>query len=121
MPLNQWSKKLWQSISRRAPKECAPFSYRGTRLTVELPEDRIIPSVTTSFQNGLLTIAGDQRNNVIALSVNSAGSILLNKAAIPGSPTLANTSEISISGGGGGSDRISLQALAGWTGLATVD
>jgi Ca2+-binding RTX toxin-like protein len=53
---------------------------------------------------GLLTATGDNLDNTIAVNRDAAGSILINGGAVPivgGTPTIANTTQIQLSGRGG--------------------
>jgi Ca2+-binding RTX toxin-like protein len=72
-------------------------------------------AITASFSNGTLTVFGDGNDNVITLSRDAAGKILVNGGAVAvtgGTPTVANTSLIQVSGGGS-SDTISLSEING--------
>src|SRR5262249_20653121 len=72
---------------------------------------------TASFspQAGLLTVIGDNLDNTIVVSRNAAGTILVNNGAVQvqgGTPTVANTSLISMFGLGG-NDRLELNEANG--------
>ena len=73
-------------------------------------------AVTSSFNaNGVLTVNGDDLNNTITISRDAAGKILVNSGAVAvvgGTPTVANTSLISVFGLGG-ADVISLNEAVG--------
>jgi Ca2+-binding RTX toxin-like protein len=61
---------------------------------------------TASFNpsTGVLSVTGDGLNNTITISRNAAGAILVNNGAIAvsgGTPTVANTARINVSGLGG--------------------
>jgi Ca2+-binding RTX toxin-like protein len=72
-------------------------------------------AVTATFSNGTLNVFGDSANNTLTISRDAAGKILVNGGAIPvvgGTPTVANTSLISVLGQGG-ADTISLSEVNG--------
>jgi Ca2+-binding RTX toxin-like protein len=79
---------------------------------------RVVPADDTAVFNpatGLLTIVGDDQANVITVSRNAAGVILVNGGAFPitgGVPTVANTVLIQIFGRGG-DDQLSLDEANG--------
>ena len=76
---------------------------------------RITPAVSAFFSGGILTVIGDAANNTIEVSRNAAGGLLVNGGAVTikmGTPTVANTSLISISGGAA-NDTISLNEVNG--------
>jgi hypothetical protein len=70
---------------------------------------------TFSPDAGLLSVSGDDADNVIVTSRDAAGQILVNGGAVQvtgGTPTVANTSVIEIFGTGG-NDTISLDEANG--------
>jgi Ca2+-binding RTX toxin-like protein len=72
-------------------------------------------AVNSTFSAGVLTVNGDALNNTIAISRDAAGKILVNGGAIVpvgGTPTVANTSLVRVSGLGG-QDTISLNEANG--------
>ena len=74
-------------------------------------------AVTSTFDpaTGILATTGDGLDNAITTSRNAAGNILVNGGAVPilgGTPTVANTSLIQVSGLGG-SDTIALDQANG--------
>jgi hypothetical protein len=72
-------------------------------------------SVTALFAEGTLRVTGDDQDNVIKVSSNAAGIILVNDGAIPilgGAATVANTNHFHIVGAGGNDD-ISLDEAHG--------
>jgi Ca2+-binding RTX toxin-like protein len=80
---------------------------------------RLLPPevITASFDSvtGTLTIIGDDQDNVIVVSRNAAGTILVNGGAVVvqgGTPTVANTTVIQIFGRGG-DDQLSLDETNG--------
>ncbi len=75
-------------------------SPRG-RLGLERLEDRLAPSITTTFQGGTLTVRGDDRANTIRLAEGARGNITLNGHLIPGRPRDANTQTIRVLAGAG--------------------
>src|SRR5262249_46305990 len=84
---------------------------------VESLDERVLPSVTAIFApaTGLLTVRGDAGDNTITMSRDAAGKILVNGGAVNivgGTPTVANTTTISVFGLGG-NDTISLDEANG--------
>jgi Ca2+-binding RTX toxin-like protein len=74
-------------------------------------------AITASFDpsTGVLTISGDDLNNIIAVSRDAAGAILVNGGAVPitgGPSTVANTRQIEVLGRGG-NDQLSLDEANG--------
>jgi Ca2+-binding RTX toxin-like protein len=83
---------------------------------MEQLEDRWTPSVTASFDSGLLNVVGDKYDNVIAVSADATGNLQVtaNGAAVPisivnGSATLGTVSNIVVDGRDG-NDRITTDA-----------
>ena len=61
-------------------------------------------ATTATFGSGALTVSGDGLDNTITISRNAAGAILVNGGAVRvtgGTPTVANTSLIQVSGAAG--------------------
>jgi Ca2+-binding RTX toxin-like protein len=61
-------------------------------------------SITSTFGAGALDVSGDAQDNVLETSRDAAGQILVNDGAVPilgGTPTVANTTLISMSGQAG--------------------
>jgi len=79
---------------------------------------RVVPANNTAVFNpatGLLTIVGDDQDNVIVVSRNAAGAILVNSGAFPitgGTATVANTVLIQMFGRAG-NDQLSLSEVNG--------
>ena len=79
---------------------------------------RVVPPNNTALFNpatGLLTIVGDDQDNVLVVSRDAAGDILVNNGAFPvsgGSPTVANTALIQIFGRAG-NDQLSISEVNG--------
>jgi len=72
-------------------------------------------AVTASFANGILSVNGDSQANALTISRNAAGTILVNGGAVPvagGTPSVANTSRISVFGLGG-NDTLTLNEATG--------
>jgi Ca2+-binding RTX toxin-like protein len=72
-------------------------------------------ATTATFNAGGLTVNGDALNNTITISRDAAGRILVNGGAVAvvgGTPTVANTSQVTVSGLGG-QDVISLSEANG--------
>lgn len=89
------------------------------RLVPNLEElsERILPAVTAIFvpSAGLLTIFGDTGNNTIVISRDAAGRILVNGGVVAingGTPTVANTAQLSVFGQSG-NDTITLDEANG--------
>jgi Ca2+-binding RTX toxin-like protein len=81
-----------------------PFGRNRFVPNLEALADRIVPSVTASFQNGVLTASADGLDNTIVVSRDAAGTILVNNGEVPiagGTPTVANTSLIRVFGNTG--------------------
>lgn len=74
-----------------------------------------MPAVYATFALGTLTVFGDSLDNTITISRNAAGAIQVNGGAVKvmgGTPTVANTTTISVFGQGG-NDTISLSETNG--------
>jgi Ca2+-binding RTX toxin-like protein len=72
-------------------------------------------AVTSTFSAGVLTVNGDSLDNTITISRDATGRILVNGGAVAvlgGTPTVANTSQISVFGLGG-HDVIGLNQASG--------
>ena len=72
-------------------------------------------ATTATFGNGVLAVSGDGADNSIVISRDAAGRILVNGGAISaigGTPTVANTSLIQVSGAAG-NDQITLNEANG--------
>ena len=72
-------------------------------------------ATVAGFAAGILTVRGDAADNAITVSRNAAGTILINGGAIAvagGTPTVANTTRISVFGLGG-NDVIALTEVNG--------
>jgi Ca2+-binding RTX toxin-like protein len=72
-------------------------------------------ATTATFSNGVLSVSGDGANNSVVISRNAAGRILVNNGAIAvvgGTPTVANTARIRVSGAAG-NDSIALDEASG--------
>src|SRR5437868_3782878 len=82
---------------------------------VEPLDPRVMLSVTALFADGTLRVTGDDADNVITISRDLAGNILVNNGAVPvqGAPaTVANTTHLHLVGAGG-NDNISLDETNG--------
>jgi Ca2+-binding RTX toxin-like protein len=93
-----------------------PVRRAALPLRFEALETRATPAVIASLSNGTLSVFGDALDNNIVISRNAAGQILVNGGAVPVkggiTPTVANTSLISVFGQGG-NDQISLSEVNG--------
>ena len=78
-------------------------------------EHREVPAVFAVFAGGALAVFGDNSDNTITLSRTAAGNILVNGGAVRvlgGTPTVANTFNITVFGQGG-NDTIALDEANG--------
>jgi Ca2+-binding RTX toxin-like protein len=78
-------------------------------------DPRLAPAVTATFTSGVLSVVGDNLDNSISVSRNTAGQILVNGGAVAvqgGTPTVANTTVIQVDGGDG-NDTIALNEANG--------
>jgi Ca2+-binding RTX toxin-like protein len=81
--------------------------------------------ISASFDptTGVLSIQGDKLDNIIVVSRDAAGVILINSGAVqvkPGTPTVVNTSQIQVFGLEG-SDQLSLDEASGALPSAKID
>ena len=100
--------------SRRFDRERAALR-RAVDKSIEPLESRRLYAVTASFAAGVLTVAGDNNANVITVSRDVAGTLLVNNGAITisgGAATVANTQLIKVLGSGG-SDKLALDEAQG--------
>ncbi len=84
---------------------------------LELLDRRLLPAVTATFSpaHGVLTILGNAHDNVLAVTRNAGGKILVNSGGVTvrgGRSTVANTKLIQVFGLGG-NDNISLNETNG--------
>ncbi len=97
---------------RRRPSRRFPL----VELTgIELLDRRVLPAVTALFAAGTLRVTGDDQDNVITISRNEGGTILVNNGDVAiqgGTATVANTSHLHLVGAGG-NDRIFLDEANG--------
>src|SRR5262245_28309392 len=101
--MSRMLKKMSRPVSRSARKQPKQGRFVAA---LESLGDRILPAVTAFFvpPAGLLTVLGDAGNNTIVVSRDAAGRILVNGGAVAvrgGTPTVANTTTISVLGLGG--------------------
>jgi Ca2+-binding RTX toxin-like protein len=106
--------KKWRPASRSARKR--PHQSRFVP-TFEPLAERLVPTITATFSPGVgvLTVFGDAKDNVITVSRDTAGHILVNGGAVAirgGAPTVASTSQIQVFGQAG-DDAISLDETNG--------
>jgi hypothetical protein len=100
----------WFRGGRRRPIRTRVPSFRF-RPTVELLAERVLPAVTATFANGVLTVTGDELDNSIAVSRDAAGTLVVNGDGLivpvqGGTATAANTTLIRIFGMGGNDELI---------------
>jgi Ca2+-binding RTX toxin-like protein len=111
---NSWFNRMFKKKASPQRKKL----QRGRFIpNLEFLGERVLPSVTATFSAsaGMLTILGDSQDNTIVVSRDAAGRILVNGGAVQvlgGTPTVANTTLISVFGQGG-NDAISLDEANG--------
>jgi hypothetical protein len=94
------------------------------RPQVEALATRVMPAVTAMFTaaGATLRVVGDALDNVVVVSRDAAGTILVNGGAVAiqgGQPTVANTRLIMINGGAG-NDNLSLDETNGALPMAAI-
>ena len=111
--------KLSDFLRRKSVRRSPAPATRRTRsaFTIEPMESRLLLSVSAVFSpaDALLTVHGDNQNNVIEVSRDALGSILVNGGAVSiegGTPTVDNTSLIQVLGQGG-DDILSINETSG--------
>jgi Ca2+-binding RTX toxin-like protein len=110
----RWLKRKSRPARRRGNPQ--PWR-RSFQPSVESLGDRILPSVTALFAPGthVLSVLGDNQDNTIIVSRDTAGDILVNGGAVRvrgGAPTVANTALIQVFGQAG-NDTIALDETNG--------
>lgn len=90
----------------RAREERKRGSRRRVSLHVEPLQERVMPAIVATFfpATGILSVIGDALDNQIKVSRTAAGSLQVNEGAVlitGGTPTVANTVQIQLSGLGG--------------------
>jgi len=107
--------KQWFLQNVRPARKIKQRRRKDRVMALEPLGSRITPAVSAFFSGGILTVIGDAANNSIEVSRNAAGGLLVNGGAVTikmGTPTVANTSLITITGGSG-NDTISLSEVNG--------
>jgi Ca2+-binding RTX toxin-like protein len=102
--------KPWRSAARRLL--AANLLAAGVLAGAAVPASA---ATTATFSAGVLTVSGDSAANSIVISRDAAGRILVNGGAVAvigGTPTVANTASIRVSGLGG-NDQITLNEANG--------
>jgi Ca2+-binding RTX toxin-like protein len=112
-------------LDRLLKRESGPVSRTGRKKfcgnrfvpNLEALGDRIVPTITATFNPtaGQLTVLGDEFDNLITVSRDAAGTILVNNGQVSiagGTPTVDNTSPITVLGLGG-NDRLELDEANG--------
>ncbi len=113
MSRRTWKEWLQSSLGRRSVKAKPRKTDRTPRL--EQLAERITPAINVTFSAGILTVTGDNLDNTIEISRDAGGKLLVNGGAVKikgGTPTVANTSLISVFGQGG-HDTITLNEASG--------
>src|SRR4051794_36958825 len=104
------------SPSRRARQQTR-FAPRRFAPSCHLLESREVPAVVASFiaGTGILTVTGDSGDNVIEVSRDAAGNILVNNGdvAIAGGPATAATALGIVIKGAEGNDTLSVNETNG--------
>jgi len=96
---------LFDHMSKRSSIRNAPYRRHGAPM-VEPLDPRVMLTVTAlfSFAAGELRVTGDDSDNVITISRNAGGALLVNNGAIAiqgGTPTISNTVHFHLVGAGG--------------------
>jgi Ca2+-binding RTX toxin-like protein len=107
--------KQWFLDKIRTSRPAKKRRHKDRVLAMETLGTRITPAVSAFFSGGVLAVIGDAANNTIEVSRNAAGNLLVNGGAVAiqrGTPTVANTRLIVISGGAG-NDTLSLNEANG--------
>jgi hypothetical protein len=100
-----------RSYRRRPSRRFPLVEFTG----IELLDRRVLPAVTALIAAGTLRVTGDDQDNVITISRDEGGTILVNNGDVPvqgGTATIANTSHLHLVGAGG-NDSISLNEANG--------
>src|SRR5262249_39827063 len=100
---------------RAFARPAVAHSQRQTFVRTEIMATKPSVKATFSPSAGVLSVSGDDADNVIVTSRDAAGQILVNGGAVPvsgGTPTVANTSVIDVFGTGG-NDTITLDEANG--------
>src|SRR5262245_16224575 len=108
---------LYAALLRGSKRAAARTTARPFTPRLEALGDRVLPAVTAFFTPaaGTLTVFGDAADNTITISRDAAGRILVNNGAVAilgGTPTVANTAQITAFGLGG-NDAITLNEANG--------
>jgi Ca2+-binding RTX toxin-like protein len=88
----------------RAKIKVTLFDAAGKKAQADLQVEIDAPTVTAVFAGGILTVSGDDSDNTLVVSRDTAGSLFVNSGAVPvtgGTPTVSNTTLIQIFGFGG--------------------
>lgn len=93
----------WRGSTGSARRKVGASDYR---LKCEQLEERRLLAITATFlpTSGVLNVLGDSGNNIIEVSRNAAGTLLVNGGAVTvagGTPTVANTGLVQLFGLGG--------------------
>ena len=106
--------KLASSLARHRARRVAVLGCAVGSM-IEPLEGRRLYAVTATAAGGVLTVSGDANANVITVSRNAAGNLLVNNGAVAitgAAATVANTNVIKILGGDG-NDTLAIDETAG--------
>jgi stress response protein SCP2 len=114
--LLMWKREFRGMHASRPGRERPSRRFSLVELTgIERLDHRILPTVSAVFSAAELRVTGDDQDNVITISRDASGTIIVNNGAIPiqgGTATVANTTHIHLVGGAG-NDSISLDESNG--------
>jgi len=108
--LNQWF-----TAFNRGSRTTRKGRSLSRKTAFEQLGNRIVPTVSAMSFGGVLTVYGDSADNTITVSRNAAGALLVNGGAVAitgTTPTVANTSQITIFGQAG-NDTLALNEANG--------
>ncbi|HEY7034373.1 MAG TPA: calcium-binding protein, partial [Thermomicrobiales bacterium] len=111
-----------RSATHRRARRAPAALRRAVDNTLEPLESRQFLSVTAFAGNGVLSVAGDDNANVITVSRNAAGTLLVNNGAVPiiGTPATVTTIQSIVISGRGGNDSLLLDETGGALPRATL-
>jgi Ca2+-binding RTX toxin-like protein len=111
-----WKREFRRAHTRRPNRRRPSRRFPLVELSgIELLDRRVLPAVTALFSAGTLRVTGDDQDNVITISRDEGGTILVNNGDVAiqgGTATVANMSHLHLVGAGG-NDNISLNESNG--------